>query len=456
MLGQKITLADFESVLQASLAARHRPYAGALVSFACAPGAGRGSSLVSCRWSFVDEPVPARPPVTYPALLLEDRWLPIEGAVSELLRILHGETALGGYMLREPVSELEELDTSRGTFTGWREAVFEASLGHGDYLYHRTPVVAKGLHPYPSIGLAVNDWVWLQRHNPQSVLPYLDLGKLRILVPDTRARIRKASWVGGELILENDRNVASDDVELQGVIMEQRASVMLDSRPVDPEVTWELPTEAGVVEVYLVHRDGTLLSHRRLTRGEHHSARPGEFSLRKRAEDEIRQGEGERVEYKPFIAAENGKEHELIRTIVAFSNTFGGRVYVGVEDDGTVQGEIQLKKMGRANEEQSITSMVKRIEKLIRARIKPVPDVSVSPVAVFGSPIIVVEVPAGEDAPYSTAENDMFIRRGATNRKPDPQTELPWIADRARDRRERRQQQEHMDAMDASAYSKSD
>jgi hypothetical protein len=450
LFGQpKISLEDLEKRLNAALATRYRPYAGALVSYAYAPTSNDGAALVSCRWAFTDDPEPPRTTVTYPALVLEDRWFPLDVAVSELLRVLRGTTTLGECCLREPLTEFEEIDSTRESFTGWPETVFEGSLGHDDY--DRAPVVAKGLHPYPSIALAVNDWVWHQRSDPRWVQSYFDLGKLRILVPDTRARIRKASWVGGTLTLLNDRNAAPEDVELQGVIVERRKSTMLNSGAVEREVTWEVPSDADEIEVYLVHCDGTLLSHRRVTRGEHYSARPGDFGLRERAEEELRQGEGERVEYKAFIVPKNEKEKELIETVVAFSNTFGGRIYVGVKDDGTPQGEAELRKVGKDNEEQALKLVARRIENLVRETIKPVPNVDVSPIAVAGSPVLMVDVLAGEDAPYSTFEHDVYVRKGATNRKPDPRSELPSIAERAR-----RLRQEREDAMAASSYQKGD
>jgi hypothetical protein len=457
LFGQpKISLADLETKLNAAFATRYRPFAGALVSYAYTPPAEDGATLASCRWEFVDELKKPRATVTYPALLLEERWVAIDHAVSELLRVLHGESALGGCRLPEPVSEVEELDTSREPLTGWREVVFEASLRYHDNTYQQVPVVAKGLRPYPSIALAVNDWVWNERSDPRWIQPFFDLGKLRILVPDTRARIRKANWVGSTLTLLNERNAAPEDVELQGVIVERRTSAMLNSGAVEPEVTWEVPSDANVVEVYLIHRDGTLLSHRRMTRGEHYSARPRDFVLRERAEEELRQGEGERVEYKSFITPKNEKEKELIQTVVAFSNTFGGRIYVGVKDDGTPQGEVELRKVGKDNEEQALTLVVRRIENLVRETIKPVPDVEVSPITVAGSPVVVVDVLAGEDAPYSTFEHDVYVRKGASNRKPDPRSELPSIGERARERTERRVRQEQDDAMAASSYQKGD
>lgn len=208
--------------------------------------------------------------------------------------------------------------------------------------------------------------------------------------------------------------------------------------------------------MYLIHRDGTLLSHRKLKRGEHYRARPGAFGEQERAEEELRQGESERLEYKPFITRGHEKEQELIRTIVAFSNTFGGRIYVGVTDDGTPEGEAQLRKIGKANEETSLSSMIWFLKKLSREKITPVPDVEVRPATAFGHPIVVIAVRAGEDAPYFTADYDVYVRSGATNRKPNPQTELPSVVQRARERSDRRVQQERVDALDASSYQKGD
>lgn len=307
MFRSKIPLDELETKLKAAFAARYRPYAGALVSFAYTPGTDRETALVSCRWVFLDEPQQPRATVTYPVLTLEERWLPMEIAPSELLEVLGGKGTLGSCMLGEPVTEVEELDTFKEPFTGWRESAFEATLRHGASSFDRTAVVAKGLRPHPSVAHAAHEWVWQRRSHPNSYLSAFDLAKLRILIPDTRARIRRANWVGGTLTLLNDRNAAPEDVELQGLIVERTESVMLDAGAVEPEVTWEVPSDADVVEVYLIHRDGTLLSHRRLKRGEHHSARPGEFVLQERAERELRQGEGERVEYKPFIDAKTTK-----------------------------------------------------------------------------------------------------------------------------------------------------
>lgn len=448
----KITLDDFETRLTSIVGDRYRPYAGALASFAYTPGTDGSPVLVSCRWAFGDAPEQVRASVAYPVLAFEEQWFPADTAVGALLRVLRGEVALGACTLQDPVEEVVELDTARHSFTGWRESAFEASLGYRGHAGDRVPLVAPGRRPYPSVSQALNDWVWRQQHDPRWVMSLHDVGRLRVLLPDTRARIRRVSWIGGTLRVENDRNAAPEDVELQALTVDRRTSTVLGTRAVEPEVTWDVPQEAEAVEVYLVHRDGTLLSHRKLGRGEHHRPHPGDFALRELAEEELRRGEGERVEYKPFIAARNPKEQEVVRTVVAFANTYGGRLYIGVNDDGTPQGAAQLATIGKANTDDALDALVKRIERLVREAVKPVPEVTVSPVAVFGSPVVVVEVGAGEEAPYATAQNDMFIRRGATSRKPDPQTELPSVAERARAREERRVRQERDDAMAHSSW----
>ena len=46
----------------------------------------------------------------------------------------------------------------------------------------------------------------------------------------------------------------------------------------------------------------------------------------------IRQGKSEKVEFKSAF------HDDVIVTLVAFANSKGGRVYVGIHDDGTIKG----------------------------------------------------------------------------------------------------------------------
>ncbi len=63
--------------------------------------------------------------------------------------------------------------------------------------------------------------------------------------------------------------------------------------------------------------------------------------------------------------------------------------------------------------------------KLIADKIKPVPkNFSMDVVEAAGEPILMVTIRRGDDGPYATHENDIYVRKGGTNRRPDPQSEL--------------------------------
>jgi predicted HTH transcriptional regulator len=68
--------------------------------------------------------------------------------------------------------------------------------------------------------------------------------------------------------------------------------------------------------------------------------------------------------------------------------------------------------------------MVERIKKSVREKVKSVPLIEVDAVEVHGEPVIVVNVLEGPDPPYCTHANEVLLRKGATDRRADPRTEL--------------------------------
>ena len=119
--------------------------------------------------------------------------------------------------------------------------------------------------------------------------------------------------------------------------------------------------------------------------------------------------ESETVELKSEITGDICKE------IVAFANTHGGTIYVGVRDDGTVAG------VQNANE------IMLRLNNMVRDSIKP--DVTMfvryETRAVEGKQIIAVSVQKGTDRPYYLAAKGLkpsgvYVRNGTSA---DPATD---------------------------------
>lgn len=113
----------------------------------------------------------------------------------------------------------------------------------------------------------------------------------------------------------------------------------------------------------------------------------------------IAQGENTSLEFK----SNEVRPEALAREMVAMSNTFGGTILIGVEDDGSITG-IQPPH----NEEW--------ISNIARNNIVP----AISPVIEFiehhDRNIAVVQIPKGAHKPYQTIDGKYWIRVGSTNR----------------------------------------
>jgi len=111
----------------------------------------------------------------------------------------------------------------------------------------------------------------------------------------------------------------------------------------------------------------------------------------------IRRGENLNVEFKQNL----DNPERFLKTIVAFANTKGGRIFIGVSDDAKV--------IGFKCDEDKITN-------LISSNINPIPKFNVNVIELNTKPITLVEVLEGDNKPYSHRELGFFIRSGGTNR----------------------------------------
>lgn len=99
----------------------------------------------------------------------------------------------------------------------------------------------------------------------------------------------------------------------------------------------------------------------------------------------VRQGEGERIEFKRKVAHPD----KIIREIVAFANTKGGNLLIGVDDNGTIPGI-------RSAEEELYS-----LEKAIRQWCRPSIDYEINVVPISGrSSVIHYRIHEGQRKPH--------------------------------------------------------
>ena len=114
----------------------------------------------------------------------------------------------------------------------------------------------------------------------------------------------------------------------------------------------------------------------------------------------LRQGENSSVEFK----SANAHPDSLARELVAFANTQGGTLLIGVEDDGSISGLTES------------LDHEARIAHIARHHVHPPLTIESTAVTMPEGRILMVEVARGRDRPYQTLQNPFLVRVGSTNR----------------------------------------
>lgn len=113
----------------------------------------------------------------------------------------------------------------------------------------------------------------------------------------------------------------------------------------------------------------------------------------------IQQGENTQIEFKSAAL----RPESAAREIVAFANTFGGSLLIGVEDDGSTTGVESNLETWFAN--------------VSRNNIIPALSIDVQHAVMDGKTVCLVTVPKGQDRPYQTQDGKYWVRgAGSTNR----------------------------------------
>ena len=113
----------------------------------------------------------------------------------------------------------------------------------------------------------------------------------------------------------------------------------------------------------------------------------------------VRRGETETVEFKEKI----GKSEEFVETVVAFANTKGGIILLGVNDYSKVVG------LTEKDHEDTITN-------ILRSHCTPQVKCEMSRRQIDEKEIMVIHVEEGEDKPYLVRDRGPYVRANATDR----------------------------------------
>jgi hypothetical protein len=342
----------------------HRPYAGAQFRLALIRDGGlrflTGSVL------FRPEQVPSRAPADYGYLRFVEEWCPEQDAALGLLsKLLSGQTEIGGHKVTNTFNrsrlhhEMYAADAHE-LWSGWTlTSMLDRDANFREVYLHQDPLLSFDQKPYVGASGAIHEWVFNEpAPQPRNNTPP-HAHEIVTFLPDTRARIISALWLPGKLSLNLEVNVPASSLQLQLVQAGSSHPYQLllaseGSREID------VPDDTRELSIYVVDNSGECVTQnnlRALYEGSgKYERQPG---VDARAAADLASGEGERIEYKPFLIPHNEKENEFLETVIAFGNTAGGRVYVGVRDrNGEPEGTRALVKAFKQHTDTGLLDIV--------------------------------------------------------------------------------------------------
>lgn len=296
-------------------------------------------------------------------------------------------------------------------------------------------LVAPNQPYYPDTEEAARDWLPFSKYHGHSD------GRnnhVIFLLPEDRAFI-SASEYSDEDDLEitvSGSAVSSLPLMIKGAYWEGQSIKQIESVVRGKNVRVAIPANADRLEYCLIDGLGTIYD---FHREDKYSRLRNEVSVlgsNKRSWVElvsraIRDGEGQHVEFKPFVDprqpltsnSQRTKLHEVITTVVAFANTSGGSIYLGVDDDCAVTGvapRLAEWAKGAVNDE-SLERYAGELKASIKDHISGEVALQVKNVQIDGAWIVVIEVAPAPAKPLSIRQDSyLYGRKGASNRKVPP------------------------------------
>ena len=389
---------------------REGSYTGCEVKLAMLPLRSVGWGLYVGRMTFSDTRDGEDRTVDYEGFRLLEAFIPIQEALQTIENAaLSGHLHFGGFDI-EIQGHLEDNRSSwgyqrpgywasDGSAFGlrWPTNMIQLSQRPDPQLVHpRGPLVTQDLPLYPDISTLLGHQIG---HEVQGTI---FTHSLVILLPNYHGRIKDVQVGMRSIAVQTETHPSRSDGLLVKVFAKAGETIQDEQRlsagPQNYEIS--LPSRPNTWEVALLGDDGEYLDGRSPYLA---SVRGGAHALLDA--DAIRQltmvGENEAIEFK--LLPRDKAYDELVETEVAFSNTAGGIILVGVGDNGQTVGA------GGTTRDSLLSVIRDKTEPPIASRI--------TRVDVDEKPVYVVEVSEGGDKPYLlTGKGVAYVRAGSTDR----------------------------------------
>lgn len=368
-------------------------------------------------------------PREYSQVVLFEDWLTLIELREFISQIQEGWFSLGEYLLDANnyscrwTKERLPLSNDYMTYAGyvWSSQFHDPVNGvYGELLAPKQPY-------YPNLHEAVKDWLPFPVYHGSSDVRK---GEVILLLPETRAYFEDATPHEDTLDLRiAGAGVNNFLLEVKGAWWNEEGIHHFTEAVKDGRALLNIPHEADRLDYVLMDTSGTVYDFQQED-GHRHTGLG-----RKRKNDKNRslanivreaclKGEGPKIEFKPFLYLDNDKLLEAIKTVVAFANASGGRIFLGISDGCEVAGineQLQTWAKAEANEAACIRYLGE-IRGRIRDKLQSDVQIDFSQVPIDGRWIAIIEVGEANDKPITIRQDkNLYFRRGSSNTKASPE-----------------------------------
>lgn len=385
-----------------------------------------------------NSPATIKRSLRYPHIHLLEEWLDVSTFSSKILgQLSNGIIPVDGEIITINVharfTEWEFLPSNNNLsmFPGY---LYKTPYVQKPQLAHHAPLLVYDLPFYPNPYFAIRHWIDFKMfHMDQDA----NIGTIQIFLPQCRAYLRELVISKGTLkisvVAEHDCNLW-----LKGAWEHGNGCSPFEASVSSAEISIPLEDQIDGFEVYLIGTDGTIYDFHRETSLWALGQERVLGSTGKQDEDKtatrnaLQSGEGETIEFKPFIREGDDKHNEVIKTVMAFANTKGGAIFFGVKDDCTVQGvEKNIAHQAQKSQistDEELSRYIGWLRQKIAGALNRSLNLSITHAEVDGHIVVLLRVPEGDQKPYAhVTNNNIFIRRGANNVVPHPDHDLPQL-----------------------------
>ena len=283
---------------------------------------------------------------------------------------------------------------------------------------------------YPDIFEAVKHWLSYPIHLRGNDFRK---GEIVLLFPETRAYLADATSEDGVMNIRiAGTKVKELSLELKGAWWDETGIHHFEINVNNCLAQLSIPVLANRLEYVLIDSNGEVYD-RQYEDGYRHTGLGrkrivnGDQALEEIVRLACREGEGLQIEFKPFIDLENGKFKEITKTVVAFANAQGGRIFIGIDDECGLLGiDKKLGEWAVANpNETECQRYLGAIGGKIRNGVMGEPILHFKQAVVDGHRIAIIEVDEAKVKPISIRDDKdkyhLYIRRGSSNSKATPE-----------------------------------